>query len=228
MNITDFIAFLKPLDYLPHKWKYRHICKFGSHVKMKNTFLEGFNSLGKNVYVRDCHIGFCSYISSSTRLFKTKIGRFCSIGQNVETIIGIHPTIENISTSPVLYKNVNHDFGRTLLTDSTFNDSPKNADNEGHAVVIENDVWIGSHVLIMPGVTIHNGAIIGAGAIVTKDVPPYTICVGSPAKVIKKRFSDSDIDILQNIKWWNTIDPETLRKYALEFCNPEQFFLHYK
>lgn len=228
MNITDFIAFLKPLDYLPHKWKYRHICKFGSHVKMKNTIFEGYNGIGKHSVVKGCSIGFGTHINSSSRICQTKIGRFCSIGSNVEVILGVHPTIENISTCPLLYKNVRSFYRQTVLSDSFFDDSPKNADNEGHAVVIENDVWIGSHVLIMPGVTIHNGAIIGAGAIVTKDVPPYTICVGSPAKVIKKRFSDSDIDILQNIKWWNTIDPETLRKYALEFCNPEQFLLRYK
>ena len=228
MDIRDFIAFLKPLDYLPHKWKYRHVCQFGSHVKLKDTVLEGFNSLGKNVYVRNCHIGYGSYISPSTRLSGTRIGRFCSIGANVEVILGVHPTTQNITTSPLMYKNVSHDFGRTLLTDPTFDDSPKHADDEGHAVVIENDVWIGSHVLIMHGVTIHNGAIIGAGAIVTKDVPPYTISVGAPAKVIKKRFSDQEIDTLQNMRWWEQTDNETLRQYATEFCDPEQFFPHHK
>lgn len=224
MSIHEFIDFLKPLDYLPYKWKYRNVCHFSSHVKLKNSILEGFNGLGKNTYIRDCKIGFGSHINSSTRLSKTQIGRFCSIGQHVEVILGIHPTKENISTCPLFYKNTKSFYGTTIITTSAFDDSPPNVDNEDYAVVIENDVWIGSHVLIMPGVTIHNGAVIGAGSIVTKDIPPYTICVGAPAKVIKKRFSDAEIDILQKMKWWENKDYDILRKYASIFNNPIQFF----
>lgn len=69
--------------------------------------------------------------------------------------------------------------------------------------VIGNDVWIGHEATIMPGVTVGDGAIIGTKAVVTKDVPPYTIVAGNPARVIKKRFSDSEIEQLLAVAWWN-------------------------
>ncbi|PSB09569.1 hypothetical protein C7B62_12775 [Pleurocapsa sp. CCALA 161] len=71
------------------------------------------------------------------------------------------------------------------------------------AINIGNGVWIGDNVTILPGVEIANGAVIGAGSIVTKSIPPYSIAVGNPAKVIKKRFSDQIIEQLQEINWWD-------------------------
>jgi chloramphenicol O-acetyltransferase type B len=68
---------------------------------------------------------------------------------------------------------------------------------------IENDVWIGANVTIMPGVKIGSGAVIATGSIVTKNVEPYTIVGGNPAKIIKKRFSDEKIELLLKIKWWD-------------------------
>lgn len=70
-------------------------------------------------------------------------------------------------------------------------------------IIIGNDVWIGYEAVILSGVTIGNGAIIGARAVVTRDVPPYTIAGGVPAKPIRKRFSDDAISALLNIKWWD-------------------------
>ena len=75
-------------------------------------------------------------------------------------------------------------------------------DNKGN-ITIGNDVWIGYEAVILSGVTIGDGAIIGTRAVVTKDVPPYAIVGGSPAKVLKKRFSDDIIEKLLKIKWWN-------------------------
>ena len=69
--------------------------------------------------------------------------------------------------------------------------------------IIGNDVWIGMEAVIMPGVKIGDGAIIGARSVVVKDVEPYTIVGGNPAKPLKKRFSDSTIETLQDIQWWN-------------------------
>ena len=80
--------------------------------------------------------------------------------------------------------------------------------NMGHPsckgdIIIENDVWIGAHATIMSGVKISNGAIVGATATVTKDVPPYSIVVGNPAKIVKYRFSKKQIESLLEISWWN-------------------------
>ena len=73
-------------------------------------------------------------------------------------------------------------------------------------VVVGNDVWIGCNVTIMDGIHIGDGAIIGAGSIVTKDVPPYAVAVGSPAKVIKCRFDEDTIEELEKLKWWELDD----------------------
>nr|WP_246566018.1 CatB-related O-acetyltransferase [Tissierella simiarum] len=77
--------------------------------------------------------------------------------------------------------------------------------------IIGNDVWIGSNAVILRGVKVGNGAVIGAGAIVTKDVEPYSIVVGNPARVIKKRFSEQIIESLEKIQWWNW-SKEIIRK----------------
>ena len=75
-------------------------------------------------------------------------------------------------------------------------------DNKGD-IVIGSDVWIGYEAVILAGVTIGDGAIIGTKAVVTKDVPPYTIVGGVPARMIRKRFSDEDVKTLQEMKWWD-------------------------
>ena len=69
--------------------------------------------------------------------------------------------------------------------------------------MIENDVWIGQNVTIMPGVHIGNGAIIGANAVVASNIPAYSIAVGNPARVVKKRFDDEMIELLESFKWWD-------------------------
>jgi acetyltransferase-like isoleucine patch superfamily enzyme len=73
---------------------------------------------------------------------------------------------------------------------------------KGH-IVVENDVWIGAKSTIMSGVKIHNGSIVGANSTVTKDVPPYAIVVGNPAKVVKYRFNERQVESLLKIEWWN-------------------------
>jgi len=125
---------------------------------------------------------------------KLIIGQFCAIACNAKFLMtsGNH-TLKSLSnyTFPI--------FGEEW--DKTMN--PKDAwDNKGD-IVIGNDVWIGYDSIIMSGVTIGNGAIIGTRAVVTKDVPPYTIVGGVPAKVIKKRFSDDVISKLLKINWWD-------------------------
>ena len=87
-------------------------------------------------------------------------------------------------------------------------------DNKGD-IVIGNDVWIGYEAVILAGVTIGDGAVIGARAVVTKDIPPYTIVGGVPAKPIRKRFTQETIDLLLKIKWWNWPE-ERIRQHIAE------------
>ena len=141
--------------------------------------------VGENV-----DIGNYSYVNKGSVIASGRIGKFCSIGYYCQIGMHEHPTAL-LSTSPYLYGIHN-----ILGIKQSWNDfvSPPS---------IGNDVWIGSNSVILQGVTIGDGAIIAAGAVVTKDVSPYTIVAGVPAKMIKKRFSDKKIDDLQQLQWWN-------------------------
>ena len=131
---------------------------------------------------------------------KIKIGRYCSIASGVRFLGANHP-IDHFSTSAIFY---NKSFGYDVK------------DVKRHDLIIEDDVWIGLNVCITCGCKrIGRGAIIGAGSVVTKDVEPYTIVGGVPAKVIRKRFDDDRIAQLEAFKWWEK-DPKQLIK---EFKN---------
>lgn len=131
------------------------------------------------------------------------IGKFCSIACGAKFIFtSANHTLSSLSTYPFPLFFEEWDLDKKNVTDSW--------DNKGD-IVIGNDVWIGYEAVVMQGVTIGDGAIIGARAIVTKDVPPYTIVGGVPAKPIRKRFSDEVISQLLSIKWWEWPD-EKIKK----------------
>ena len=115
------------------------------------------------------------------------IGRFCAIAHNV-----------------IFTMDLNHDYKSVAMGESELFDFPKNTANirRKGQIIIQNDVWIGRGATIMEGVVIHNGAVIAANSHVIKDVPPYAIVGGNPAKVIGYRFSSDIISKLQHISWW--------------------------
>lgn len=122
------------------------------------------------------------------------IGRSCAIARGVKVIMnGANHALDGISTYP--FYIFGHGWEKTAPTDET-------ATSRGDTV-IGNDVWLGYEALIMPGVNIGNGAIVAARAVFAKDVPPYAIVAGNPAKVVKMRFADADIDTLQALAWWD-------------------------
>lgn len=151
---------------------------------------------GNPVIKQDCKIGRFSYLNANTTVYpKTSIGRFVSIAKKCEIGAFEHP-IDWLSSSPFQYNMKLHfpDYANMVKT-KTF--------TRPSATHIGNDVWIGTMVTIKRGVNIGNGAVIAAGAVVTKDVPPYAVVGGTPAKVIRYRFSDEVIECLQRLKWWN-------------------------
>ncbi|SDD90204.1 CatB-related O-acetyltransferase [Sporomusa acidovorans] len=143
-----------------------------------------------------------------------RIGSFCSIAPKVTIADMNHPT-NYITTSPILYYK-----SRGFIIENNLDliDHSRNM-----KVVIGNDVWIGTNVTILPSVKIGNGAIIGAGAVVVKDVPDYAIVVGTPAKVIKYRFEEEKIKILNQSKWWEWPDDE-IKNNLGKFINNDDFF----
>ena len=135
------------------------------------------------------------------------VGKFCSIGPNVELrIIGYYHNPEWITTYPL-----SSSFFKTEFPNAFKNTIPK--PKEHRYVRIGNDVWIGKDAKIIGDVTIGDGAVIGAGAYVTKDIPPYAIVVGCPIKIIKYRFDEETIEKLLKIKWWDW-PKEKIDKYG--------------
>lgn len=134
---------------------------------------------------------------------KLIIGKYCSIACGAKFIFtSANHTMQSLSTYPFPLFWEEYDLDKNDVTQAW--------DNKGD-IVIENDVWIGYEAVILAGVHIGNGAIIGTRAVVTKDVAPYTIVGGVPAKPIKKRFDDETIEKLQSICWWNW-DKEKVRE----------------
>jgi len=185
----------------------------------KNTFLEGYNRLGKFVDIRSSSLGYGSYISDNSNLTKTKIGRFCSIAPNVRVRIGRHPSREFVSTHPAFFSTRKHMLF-SFVKENKFEEFKLLKD--GYSVVIGNDVWIGSDVIILEGVTIGDGAIVGAGCVISKDVEPYSIYVGNPMKKTRDRFSEDEKTKLLKFKWWNK-DITWIKRHSEYFDSVDKF-----
>tara|TARA_B100000989_G_C19448752_1_gene430738 strand:- start:18 stop:683 length:666 start_codon:yes stop_codon:yes gene_type:complete len=151
-----------------------------------------FTFIGKNTYIENCQ----------------SIGSYCSISFDVKIGLKNH-NLHTISTSPFFYKKSKG----WVENDILLNRNP---------VIIENDVLISSNVLILEGVKIGNGSVVAAGSVVNKDVPPYSIVGGIPAKVIKYRFDEKTINKLISSEWW-TYDFEKIKELKKDFDNPNDF-----
>ncbi|WP_284641760.1 xenobiotic acyltransferase family protein [Paenibacillus silviterrae] len=182
----------------------------GAHtIVEKDVFLGEKVSVGSHVRLfkhvtadREVSIGDHTYVTLNGYLFSGQIGKYCSIGPNCMIGMPEHP-LHYVSTSPATYGP-----GNRLQLQSLWNDvsrPPK----------IGNDVWIGINATILQGVTVGDGAIIAAGSVVTKDVPPYAIVGGIPAKVLKYRFGEEQIDFLLRWRWWDLSREELLQHQKL-------------
>lgn len=158
-------------------------------------------------------MGRYSYMSINNTVNSTSIGAFCSIGSFCTIGGGFHP-MDKVSTSPVFYDSDN--IFKSYKFIKVFNSVKQ------PFTTIGNDVWIGDSAFIRAGVTIGDGAVIGAHSVVTKDVPPYAIVAGVPANVIKYRFDEETIKILQESNWFNWAD-EKLKTHKELFSDIKAF-----
>lgn len=149
-----------------------------------------------------------TYVGVNTQVICAKVGRFCSIGGGCICGMGVH-ALDCLSTSPIFTERTNA-LGISWVKESKVYPFKK--------LTIGNDVWIGARVMIMGGLNIGDGAVIGAGSIVTKDVPPYAIVAGAPARIIRYRFDEDTIKGLLKIKWWD-MDVDELKERIDLFQN---------
>lgn len=195
------------------------------NCRVENTRLGERATVADFCRVFDCDLGERSTLQRYSLMYSTKLGRYSYTGRNFTSWhceIGAFCSVSwNVSIG-----GANHDY--TKVTTHSFlygrDYSDINGGNEGYdrftdKCVIGNDVWIGCNAVIARGVSVGDGAVIGSGAIVTKDVEPYTVVAGVPAKPIKKRFSEDVTEILCQSRWWEF--PKEIIKDNFELFNSQ-------
>ncbi|SHI20258.1 hypothetical protein SAMN02745823_03363 [Sporobacter termitidis DSM 10068] len=188
------------------------------NVHLVNTTLGKYTQIQANCCLNEVTVGDYSYCAGFNMMDYATIGKFCSIAAFVRINPGNHPTYDRVAQSHFTYRSELFGLGPD---DGAFFEWRRR-----HWVTIGNDVWLGHDATIMPGVTVGNGAVIGTGAVVTKDVEPYAIVAGVPAKKLKMRFDDGLIEKIETSKWWDW-DHETLKARLPDFRNLGDFVRKY-
>jgi acetyltransferase-like isoleucine patch superfamily enzyme len=199
--------------YLSRRYK-GTVFERGTVADEKCQFEEGV-VLKSNARVWRCRIGRYSYIGHDSEFQDCTIGRFCSVAPYVLCGLGQHPLRSYVAMSPTFYRNPAPCL--TLVERTRFLD-------EYAPIHIGSDVWIGTRAIVKDGVSVGHGAVVGAGAVVTGDVPPYAIVGGVPARVIRYRFPKDIVDRLLAISWWDR-DLEWIRSHIDSFADVEKFVL---
>lgn len=224
LDVIKKVPFLsKPLLYLWQKWHNGDKVRFwySTHISYRCRF-EGMNMVAQHSSYFG-FMGYGSYVGHECNV-SADIGRFSSVGPRCTFINGMHAyKTPFVSTSP-LFSSLSH--GRNpqnktyakqqMLEEFRYYDKERELVNK-----IGNDCWLGSDVTLIGGVQIHDGAVVLAHAVVTKDVPPYAIVGGVPARVIGYRYDEKTINFLQDVKWWNNV-PEWFEGHWMLLNDIEQ------
>ena len=163
-----------------------------------NSSFENTATLDKNSCINRCFVGNYFGLGNFSYIADTDIGKFCTFASRVSVSAFNHPT-NLLSIHEFQYKNLKYAFNETIFT----KDSKIQNKLRSKRTTIGNDVWIGDNAIILRGVNLSHGVIVGAGSVVTKNVDPFSIVVGNPAHVIRKRFEDHIIEKLLALKWWD-------------------------
>ena len=189
-----------------------------------------------DIVYKNCKVGRYTYgyenLLEYAPLAKS-IGRFCSINSTARiwdnhslNCITTHPILDRQEFLPWDFFDQRRQFlNRYGIYEDYYEGNNKSIRNN-RSVTIGNDVWIGANVIILPGLTIGDGAVLAAGAVVTKNVDPYAIVAGIPAKPVRYRFTQSEIQAMLKIKWWNWDIEKILENLEL-FYQPEMFLHKY-
>ncbi len=177
--------------FLPHDSE----PKIHTTAELKGCRLGRFVSVGPRVLLRDVEVGDFSYFERHGEMIYASIGKFCSIAANVRINALEHP-MERVTTHKITYRP--NEYFRFHGVDADYR-----SHRQAARVTIGNDVWIGHGAVIMPGVSICDGAVVGANAVVTRDVPAYAVVAGAPARVLRQRFSADVAAALVEMAWWD-------------------------
>lgn len=173
----------------------------GDGAIVRDSRLSDRVEIGRRNNIRMSVIGRSTYTGSDCNISHATVGSYCAISWNV-SVGGADHAYQKLALTPKFRITLNQDDARVPYPESW-----------GMKCVIGNDVWLASGVCVLRGVVIGDGCVVGANSVVTKDVPPYSIAVGAPAKVIRRRFSQSTIDFLEQVCWWN-LPADILQKNA--------------
>jgi phosphonate metabolism protein (transferase hexapeptide repeat family) len=174
-----------------------------------------WTEISAHTYLSDSSLGDYSYVMEYNQIVNSTIGKFCSVASFVRLNPSNHP-LNRPTSHHFTYRAAMFGFGD--------DDEEIFAWRKSNPVTMGHDVWIGHNATVMPGVRIGNGAAIGSSAVVTRNVDPYTIVAGVPAKVIRPRFSDHIAEKLEAMQWWNW-SHETLRERLPDFRKSAEEFV---
>jgi hypothetical protein len=177
-----------------------------------------WTDLGAGTTMAETTFGDYSYTAGDVSIIYADIGKFCSIASHVRINPGNHP-VERVTQHHMTYRRAQYGFDAT--DDENFFDWRR-----VHRCAIGHDVWIGHGAIVLPGVTVGTGAVVGASAVVTKDVAPYTIVTGVPARPIRARFPAPIVEQLLAIAWWDW-DRATLEARFSELNDVARFVGRY-
>ncbi|OPL08852.1 MAG: chloramphenicol acetyltransferase [delta proteobacterium ML8_F1] len=177
---------------------YGNWCEIGGHSTLQNTTFEAYSYCG----------GYCTFQNA-------QIGKFSNIAASVRVGATDHP-LDRATLHHFTYRSALYGFGED---DHEFFNH-----RESRIATIGHDTWIGHGAMIKPGIVVGNGAVVGQGAVVTRDVPPYAIVAGNPARILRYRFGDNTIDSLQAIAWWDWSD-EKIKTFLMDFRESVEVFI---
>lgn len=173
--------------------------KVSSHVTIgedsyiNKSILKEHVQINRRNFILDSTLGECTYTGHNTTIRHSNIGKYCSVAWNVSIVGGgARHKYDTLTTHPFLQLS---SFGVVEENTSLY--------HEYRRAVLGNDVWIGMHSSVLPGVTVGNGVVIGANTLVNKDIPDYAVVVGSPCRILRYRFSSDIIESLLKTRWWD-------------------------